>query len=71
MKKTAAWTSSQIKSGEYDPEYQKLTIEFNTGAKYEYYNVPEFVWVELNEGFSVGKTFARIVRGKYDYKRIN
>ena len=70
MKKTAAWTSSQIRSGEYDPETQVLTIEFVKGATYEYYDVPEFVWIELNEAYSVGKTFARLVRGKYKYKKI-
>jgi len=71
MKTTAAWTSSQLRSGEYNPETQVLTIEFNGGSVYEYYKVPEFVWVELNEGYSVGKTFARIVRGKYAYKKIS
>ena len=35
--------SSNIKSAEYDTETKDLVVEFNSGAKYKYNNVPHQV----------------------------
>ena len=47
--------SSNIFSIGYDPEEEKLYIQFHSGAIYEYYNVPQFIFDELMSAESKGR----------------
>ena len=62
-------TSSQIKSIGYDPETQKLEVEFNKGI-YEYSDVPQRVYEELMAAPSIGAYFNDNVRFDYEYRKL-
>lgn len=47
-----------------------LYIEFNSGAVYEYYRVPEYVVHFFTIAPSYGRFVWRNIRGRYPYKRI-
>ncbi len=62
--------SSNIKAVGYDDDKKALLIEFKTGGRYVYENVP----IELYEAFgradSAGKFFFTNIRGKYKFSRL-
>ena len=64
------WESSTVKSTEYNAETQTLTVEFNNGNAYEYYNFTEIDWNSLQDAESIGKHLNAYVKGKFDYKQI-
>lgn len=48
-----------------------LIIQFNSGAVYEYYNVPSDVYQGLlNAKDSHGMYFSRFIKNSYSYKKI-
>lgn len=59
--------SSNLRAMDYDGK--NLTIEFRSGAKYEYYNVPEKVILGLQKAPSHGKFFSQNIKGNYQYRR--
>lgn len=62
--------SSNIKSTSYNKETEDLVIEFKGNSKYEYANVPENVWNYLKKADSIGKYFAKKIKGYYQYKKL-
>jgi hypothetical protein len=58
--------SSSLKSVGYDELTQTLTVEFHTGKKYSYGEVPVEVYNDLLEAKSAGSYFAKNIRGKYE-----
>lgn len=60
-------SSSNIASVGYEQSSQTLEVEFNSGAIYEYYEVPEFVYQELISASSVGRYFAQQIKNTYNY----
>lgn len=66
MKRTAI-TSSTIKEAGYDLNSNTLEIVFNDGRRYEYFGVPEAVYLGLLEATSAGKYFHRMIRDRYRY----
>ena len=62
--------SSNIAKMGYDPTRKILVIEFHSGSKYAYKDVPEEVYDNLVHAESVGGTFHRDVKTKYDYERV-
>lgn len=62
-------SSSNIASVGYDQSSQTLEVEFNSGAIYEYYDVPEFIYQELISASSVGGYFAQQIKNAYNYSR--
>lgn len=63
-------SSSNIASVGYDESSQTLEVEFNSGAIYEYYGVPECIFQELVGASSVGGYFAQRVKNTYGFSRI-
>jgi hypothetical protein len=57
--------SSSIKSYEFDTETTLLTVEFLTGAKYTYADVPPDIIQGLNEASSKGKYFSSNIKDKF------
>ena len=62
--------SSNIRSVGYDPQTQKLEIEFNSGWVYEYSTVPVSVYQGLMSAESHGRYFNRYINNSYPYRRI-
>lgn len=48
-----------------------LTVEFRSGAQYEYYRVPTWLASKFaTEKVSFGKFFWANIRGRYPYRRV-
>jgi hypothetical protein len=62
--------SSNLLSVGYDKNTNILEIEFRSGSIYQYFNVPESMYVELLNAASKGTYFHNHIRGHYMYKRI-
>ncbi len=61
--------SSLIKAIGYDEDTQKLTINFKTGGKYVYSEVPPAVWEAFRAAESVGRFFSANIKGGYSYEK--
>lgn len=61
--------SSNIESVGYDGNI--LEIEFNSGAIYQYENVPIRVYDVMMKADSVGKYFNAHIKSKYNYRRVD
>ncbi len=68
MKRTKV-ESSNIASVGYDGN--TLEIEFNSGAIYQYENVPIRVYDVMMKADSVGKYFNAHIKSKYNYRRVD
>lgn len=47
-----------------------LQVEFNTGAVYEYMDVPYQIYLDLLNAESVGKHFNMFVKGEFSFTTI-
>jgi hypothetical protein len=63
--------SSNLKSASYNTETKNLTITFNNGSIYEYYDFPWEIFTKFRMSESQGKFFSTSINGKYKYKKIN
>ena len=48
-----------------------LTVIFKHGVAYQYYKVPEKVFVDMQAAESKGKFLNAFVKGVYNYKKVN
>jgi uncharacterized protein len=62
--------SSNLESIGYDTQSQTLEIEFQNGHIYQYFDVPEPVYLSLMAAGSHGKWFSENVKGYFRYARI-
>ncbi len=62
-------TSSAIVSVGYDAAVRTLEIEFEGGAVYDYFDVPEAVWRRFADSDSKGGFFAAEIRERYRFAR--
>lgn len=62
--------SSNLASATYDPDVENLTVEFQDGRSYVYYNVPASVYRGLTLAGSAGAFFHRNVRQRYAYEEL-
>jgi hypothetical protein len=63
-------TSSNLASVGYDAATQTMEIEFNDGAIYQYFDLPQLVYQGLISAASAGQYFHAQVRGVYRYARV-
>jgi len=63
-------SSSNISAIGYDVEEMILRIEFNTGRTYDYEDVPEYVYENLENADSIGSYFYKHIRNNYEGKEI-
>lgn len=63
--------SSNIASVGYDKERMILEVEFHNGGVYQYFDVPERVYLELIKAPSHGAYYFNEVRGKYKEYNLN
>ncbi|CAN5879486.1 KTSC domain-containing protein [soil metagenome] len=59
--------SSVIRSFDYDPADQRLDIEFVSGRRYSYLDVPEAVFDAMRRVTSKGGFFNRRIRDHYPF----
>jgi hypothetical protein len=62
-------SSSAISSVGYDERSAVLEVEFESGAVYDYFNVPKKVYRDLLKAPSKGSFVSRRVRDRYAFAR--
>jgi hypothetical protein len=62
--------SSNLKSIGYREDSALLEVEFHSGAVYQYFQVPEAVYLDLMAAESLGSYFSKNIKGKYSYEKI-
>ena len=63
-------TSSNIASIGFDEDSSTLEIEFNSGAVYQYFDVPLVVYEGMIEADSKGQYLAQHIKGQYRYVKV-
>ena len=63
--------STVIRRFDYDPSARALTVEFVTGRRYVYADVPEQEAEALRSAFAKGAHFNRHIRGHYAARELN
>ena len=61
--------SSNIAGFCYDEASQTLIVEFNSGVRYDYYDVLQHVYDEMKLADSKGKYLNAKIKGVYRYAR--
>jgi hypothetical protein len=61
--------SSNIARYKYDNKARVLTVEFKKGGTYNYYDVPQAVYDQLNAAASKGQFLAQSIKGAFRYAR--
>lgn len=62
---TSKVESSNIAAIGYDPESRTLQVDFKTGKRYQYQNVPPEIFAEFQAADSVGKYFAASIKNEF------
>jgi hypothetical protein len=62
--------SSNLKFASYNTNSKKLTITFNNGSIYEYYEVPWQIFTKLRMSESQGKFFNTEISKTFKYKKL-
>jgi len=61
--------STNIDRFSYDAEHLILTVEFKNGGIYNYFDVPQGVFSQMQAASSKGQFLAQSVKGTYRYAR--
>ncbi|WP_339865070.1 KTSC domain-containing protein [Paremcibacter congregatus] len=62
--------SSNVASVGYDTDSATLQVEFLNGGIYQYFDVPQTVYLALVNADSVGKYLATHIKGHYRYSKV-
>ena len=62
--------SSNVESVGYDENSSTLQVEFKNGGMYQYFDVPEDVFIGLRDADSVGKYLNANIKGTYRYSKV-
>lgn len=57
--------SSNVVGFSYDKTLQVLTVEFNSGSRYDYYDVPEHIFNDMKSADSKGKYLNAKIKDHY------
>lgn len=63
--------SSHIEEGEYDSDVRIMRLAFRDGDAYQYFGVPPEVWLALQHAGSAGSYFARNIKDRYRYEKLD
>ena len=63
--------SSSINNIGYDPDTQRLFLEYSGGRLYEYLDVPEEIYVGLLQAESMGRFVNYAIKPHYYYQEIS
>jgi hypothetical protein len=61
--------SSVIRAFHYDPTHHRLELQFVSGRRYRYYDVPEETYAAMRRAFSKGQFFNNHIRERYRHTR--
>ncbi len=61
--------SSNVSGFSYEATTQTLTVEFNSGSRYDYYDVLEHVYEGMKNADSKGRYLNTEIKGHYRYAR--
>jgi hypothetical protein len=61
--------SSVIRSYHYDPAQRRLELQFVSGRRYRYHDVPEEAYRRMRQAFSKGEFFNAHIRDRYPFTR--
>jgi len=61
--------SSNLAGFRYNETTQTLTVQFNSGTIYDYYDVPPHVFEGMKSADSQGKYLNKEIKGVYRYAR--
>ena len=61
--------SSVIRSYQYDPRQRRLELEFVSGRRYRYHDVPEETYTAMRRAFSKGEFFNAHIRDHFRHTR--
>lgn len=70
MMEWQAVSSSNVEKIGYDKDTQTLGLEFKNSSIYEYPNVPESVFLELQQADSVGKYVNSNIKYTYSFRKV-
>jgi hypothetical protein len=62
--------SSNVAAVGYDEGSSTLQVEFNNGAAYQYFDIPESIFEGLRDADSVGAYLAAHIKGSYRYSKV-
>lgn len=62
--------SSMIRSFGFDSSSSTLEVEFNSGAVWQYFDVPESTYYEMKSAGSSGKFFHANIKGQYSESQV-
>jgi hypothetical protein len=63
--------STVIRTYEYDPARQELSIAFRSGRRYVYVGVPESIFRGMHAAFSKGEFFNKHIREHFEFVRMD
>lgn len=61
--------SSVIRYYRYDPVQRQLELQFVSGRRYRYHDVPEEIYSEMRRAFSKGEYFNSHIRDHFRFSR--
>lgn len=70
MKIIPVTNSSNVESIGYDADSSTLQVEFKNGSTYQYFDVPENIFIGLRDADSVGGYLAVSIKGTYRYSKV-
>jgi hypothetical protein len=62
--------STVIRTFKYEPDSNRLLIQFQSGRRYAYFDVPPDVYAALRRANSRGSYFNKWVRDRYPYAQL-
>jgi len=62
--------SAVIRTFDYDAERHRLSIEFQSGRRYAYLEVPELIFRDMKRAFSKGDYFNAHIRNHFEFERL-
>lgn len=63
-------SSSNIRAIGYDADNQTLEVEFNNGAVYQYYGVPQTDYDSMMAADSKGTYLNANIKGRYNFSKL-
>lgn len=54
----------------YDNTHKSLVVRFTSGALYQYFEVPEYLWNDMQAADSMGSYFSKNIREEYRFEKL-
>lgn len=54
----------------YDKTNQSLLVRYTNGVLYQYFEVPEYLWNDMQAADSMGSFFSKNIREEYRFEKL-